>query len=188
MTAPPTLALVEDRGVVRREADLPAPTPTRVVSELERRDGQALFGFARRLGLRQMQADDAVQETLVRVYLELRRGATIRDLRAWAFRACYRVCMDEHRRQARFARAAGRLDPPAQPDSERAVDDRLTVWAEVERLPLRQRQVLYLRYSADLTFEQVGLTLGITSSAARSHDTQARAALRLRLHPVKRDG
>ena len=51
------------------------------------------------------------------------------------------------------------------------------IWAEVDRLPERQRAVLYLRYRADLPFETVRRVLGITSSAARSHATQAVAAM-----------
>ena len=54
------------------------------------------------------------------------------------------------------------------------------MWAEVDRLPTRQREVLYLRYRSDLTFEAIGEVLGITSSAARSHATQAMATLRQR--------
>jgi RNA polymerase sigma factor (sigma-70 family) len=55
------------------------------------------------------------------------------------------------------------------------------VWGEVDRLPERQRAVLYLRYRADLTFDAIGGVLGITASAARSHASQAIRTLRLRL-------
>jgi DNA-directed RNA polymerase specialized sigma24 family protein len=37
---------------------------------------------------------------------------------------------------------------------------------------------MYLRYRADLAYEEIGQTLGITSSAARSHATQAVERLR----------
>jgi DNA-directed RNA polymerase specialized sigma24 family protein len=40
---------------------------------------------------------------------------------------------------------------------------------------------VYLRYRSDLDFEEIGQVLGITSSAARSHATQATATLRARL-------
>ena len=61
------------------------------------------------------------------------------------------------------------------------VADRVAVWAEVDRLPLRQRQVIYLRYRSDLEHAEIGQVLGITASAARSHATQAIATLRGRL-------
>lgn len=60
-------------------------------------------------------------------------------------------------------------------------DDRITVWTEVDRLPRRQRQIVYLRYRADLEYEEIGRVLSITSSAARSHATQEMATLRARL-------
>lgn len=149
-----------------------------VVSALEHDDGQALYGFARRLGLSDVEADDAVQETLVKVYVELRRGVAILSPRAWAFRACHRVCMDHHRRSSRQRRAIERAAPPAKGGPGADLDDAFELWAEVDRLPARQRQVLYLRYAVDMSFGDVAATLGISASAARSHDTQARATLR----------
>jgi RNA polymerase sigma factor (sigma-70 family) len=148
------------------------------VSAIEREHGQALFGFARRLGLPSVEADDAVQDTLMKLYVELSRGVAILNPSAWAFRACYRVCMDHHRRSSRQRRAIERATPPAEHAPRADIGDSADLWAEVDRLPARQRQVLYLRYVVDMSFGEVAATLGITASAARSHDTQARASLR----------
>ena len=60
-------------------------------------------------------------------------------------------------------------------------DDRIAVWSEIARLPPRQREVLYLRYQTDLSFEAIGDVLGVTAVAARSHASQATATLRRRL-------
>ena len=46
-------------------------------------------------------------------------------------------------------------------------------------LPARQRQVLYLRYRADLPFGDIAEILGITAAGARSIATQATDRLRL---------
>lgn len=154
-----------------------------IVLDLERRHGQALFGFVRRLGLSDAQAADSVQEVLLRLWAELVAGRSIEQPKAWAFRAIYRLAMDQHRLQRRIAAIAERVGRSDTAASDRAPDagDRIAVWAEVARLPERQRHVLYLRYRADLTFEQVGSVMGITASAARSHATQATATLRRRL-------
>ena len=148
--------------------------------DLELRHGQALFGFVRRQGLTEVEAQDAVQDVLFRLWLELRAGTAIDNPRAWAYRAVYRIAMDHHR-----LRPGSRRSPSASSRARPSRDatDRLAVWAEVERLPERQRQVLYLRYRADLPFEEIGPTSGITPSAARSHATQAMATLRRRLAP-----
>lgn len=152
------------------------------VRNLELRHGQALFGFVCRQGLTPAEAQDAVQDVLLRLLLELRTGVAVHNPRAWAFRAVYRIAMDRHRLRTRLAALAQRLEARAV-DAPPDASDRITVWAEVDRLPQRQRQVLYLRYRADLSFDEIGHAMGITASAARSHATQALARLRSRLGP-----
>lgn len=168
--------------VVRAEVpEVPAVTavdPT-LLTDLQAERGQALFGFARRLGLTDDQAADAVQETLLRLWRELRRGTEIKDAGAWAFRTLYRIAMDEHRLRRRVVGLMGRLagrDTTAPAPGDRA--ERIAVWAEVDRLPTRQRHVLYLRYRADLPFDQVAAVLGISAGAARTHCSRALDRLR----------
>ena len=143
-------------------------------------DAQALFGFVRRLGLSDEQADDAVQEVFTRLLAEHRSGIVIANPRAWAYRSIYRLAMDQHRVRTRLRTVIAALGLRSQ---RRSVDDtdRIAVWGEVDRLPLRQRQVVYLRYRSDLEYQEIGQALGITPSAARSHATQAMASLRTRL-------
>jgi len=154
-----------------------------VVLAVHEQRGQELFGFARRLGLTDDQASDAVQETMLRMWKALCQGEVIERPDAWAFRAIYRLAMDSHRWRRRFERLIPRLS--AEPRSMVALEpsDRVAVWAEVDLLPSRQRDVLYLRYRADLRFEDVGLALGISASAARSHCAAALATLRRRFGP-----
>jgi RNA polymerase sigma factor (sigma-70 family) len=154
-----------------------------VVLDLEGRHGQALFGFVRRLGLSDAEAADAVQDVLLRLWTELTAGRSIEQPKAWAFRAIYRLAMDQHRLQRRIGAIAERLGRSDEARGSTAPDagDRIAVWAEVDRLPARQRHVIYLRYRGDLTFEQIGSVMGITASAARSHATQATATLHRRL-------
>lgn len=154
--------------------------PNSVISDLEVQDAQGLFGFVRRLGLTDEQADDAVQEVLVRLLDQLRLGTAILNPRAWAYRSVYRLAMDQHRLRRRLLGLVVRLgerEAPGRPD----LADRIAVWAEVDRLPERRRSVIYLRYRSDLSYEEIGQALGITPSAARSHAAQAMDTLRHRL-------
>jgi RNA polymerase sigma factor (sigma-70 family) len=164
-----------------------ATADERLILELEATHGQGLFGFARRMGLSEGDAADAVQSVLLRLWSVLRDGTVIEDPRAWAYRATYRVAMDQHRLRRRAAALRERLLGSSQRepgnDEGRASADRVAVWSEVDRLPPRQREVLYLRYRSDLPFEVIGQVLGISSSAARSHATQAVASLRRRIGP-----
>jgi RNA polymerase sigma factor (sigma-70 family) len=166
------VGLLADKRVVEAKA---------VLLELEHAEGQALFGFALRLGLSEAEAQDAVQDALLRLWAQFRAGSWVENPRNWTFRTIYRIAMDEHRlrRRAmglldRIGRATGWASMP-EPAGEG------DVWSEVDRLSDRQRQVIYLRYQADLPFGEIGAVLGITPSAARSHCTFALAALRKRL-------
>jgi RNA polymerase sigma factor (sigma-70 family) len=148
------------------------------VEHVDREFGQQLFGLARRSGLSDAEADDAVQDTLIKLWLEIRSGLEILEPRAWTFRVLYRVAMDRHRVRRRALDVLARLSPSGRAGVDPDVIDRISLWTIVDRLPTRQRQVLYLRYKADMAFGQVAAVMGITASAARAH--AAFAAVRLR--------
>jgi RNA polymerase sigma-70 factor (ECF subfamily) len=167
---------------VSARADPDREREGRVLSLHDRR-GQELYGFALGLGLTDEDAADAVQEAMFRLWRELGSGKDVRDLDAWAFRTTYHLAVDQHRLRRRLAGSLGRLVARRREDTADPADsaDVAALWEAVDGLPKRQRAVLYLRYRADLPFDQVGFVLGITSSAARSHATNAIATLRRRL-------
>lgn len=172
-------AVTELRFPATHDSGEDAASADRLVARLELEQGQQMFGFVRRQGLSDGEAQDAVQETLLRLFRELRAGRSIDNPRAWAFRALYRLAMDEHRQRRRLTLLDAAAE--AQATEQAPGNDRVAVWAAVDRLPLRQRQVLYLRYRADLPFDEVAAVMGISSSAARSHASEAMATLRMRL-------
>ena len=160
----------------------------RTVHSLYQRRSQEMFGFVRRLGLADEDASDAVQETMLRLWRELDSGTEIADPDAWTFRTLYRLGIDSHRLTRRIRgvidRVGGRLAAPDRGhydgDPARRIDVD-AIWHAVDRLPKRQRAVLYLRYRADLPYERIGVALGITPGAARGHASTGLATLRRRL-------
>lgn len=152
-----------------------------LVSDLERRRGAELYAFSRRLGLSPEAADDAVQESLLRLWATLDAGTSIGQPDAWAFRALYRICMDHHRMRGRARRLLERLRPLRAHEIRASVADRLAVWEAVDRLPERQRIAVYLRYRADLPYEDIGVILGINPVSARSNVSRALDRLRTSL-------
>lgn len=151
------------------------------VVRLQDERGGELWGLARHLGLSPDEADDAVQETLLRLWAALRDGAGIERPDAWAFRSLYRLAMDRHRWHRRVRLLTERLG--AQPARHIAVEqaDRMAIWEAVEGLPERQRLAIYLRYRADLPYEEIGAILGIAAPSARSHVSRALETLRVEL-------
>jgi RNA polymerase sigma-70 factor (ECF subfamily) len=152
-----------------------------MVTELHAAHGAALYDFARHVGLSDEQAADALQEAILRLWRELRRGTFIERPPAWLYRTVYRLAMEQHRWRHRLSQLLPRLVPHRNDYAGPESSDRLTVWAAVDRLPQRQRHVLYLHYVADLTFEQIADVVGISASAARTHASRGMATLRERL-------
>jgi RNA polymerase sigma factor (sigma-70 family) len=88
--------------------------------------------------------------------------------------------MDRHRWRRRVGALRDRLrSEPVRTSLE--LGERLAVWDAVETLPERQRAAVYLRFRADLAYEQIGEVLGIAAPSARSHVSRALDALRLAL-------
>ena len=123
-------------------------------------------------------SQDAVQESFLRLWAQWSAGTSITNPRNWTFRTIYRIAMDEHRLRRRALGVLDRVGRAAGRPTTHEPRERIDVWSVVDRLTDRQRQVVYLRYQADLAFEEIGAVLGISASAARSHATFALAALR----------
>ena len=166
---------VSGQRVERTDLALP------LVTDLHERRGRELFGFARHLGLTEEAAQDAVQESVTRLWQALRRGDAIENPDAWVFRTLYRVCMDEHRWRRRWQALGDRLRPVAYQQDNTDSTELIAVWDAVEELPARQRHCVYLRYRADLPFEEIGRILGIEAVSARSQVSRALDTLRERL-------
>jgi len=148
------------------------------VERVHEHRGRDLFGLCRRLGLNDEEANDAVQETFLRMWHESRRGVVIADAEGWAFRVAYRLAMDQHRLGRLGRSVVDRLASAANAGDPVDPADRISVWAEVDRLPPRQRAVLYLRYRADLPYERIAAVMGITANGARNDASVATASLR----------
>jgi RNA polymerase sigma-70 factor, ECF subfamily len=169
------MALHGSRSVAER------PLGAAVLEGVHQRRGRDLFGLCRRLGLNDDEANDAVQETFLRMWHESLRGVVITDPEGWAFRVAYRLAMDQHR-LGRLARSVvDRLASTMNAGDQVDPTDRLSVWAAVDRLPPRQRAVLYLRYRADLPYDTIATVMGITANGARNDASVATASLRRRL-------
>ena len=149
------------------------------MEDVHARHGQRMYGFVRRLGLGDEESSDITQEALLRLWRVCRDGEAPDRPLAWTFRTAYRLAMDRHRLRRRWrALLDGRAQTGGPTDRR---DELLAVWSEVDRLPVRQRQVLYLRYRADLPFEDIGHVLGIDTSSARASASRGIASLRTRL-------
>ena len=85
--------------------------------------------------------------------------------------------MDTGARHA--AELAATLDPDGGAPGDQA--DRAGLWAEVARLPERQRLALSLRVADELDYEEIATRIGGTAAAARANVYQATRRLKTRV-------
>jgi RNA polymerase sigma factor (sigma-70 family) len=142
-----------------------------------------LWRYAVRLTNDRDAAADVVQDVWLRV---VRGLTTLRDaarFRAWLFGIARRVLMD--RLRLRYAEPAmepldlGEIEePPA--DEERA-DDSALLQAELDRLPLLEREVLVLFYLRELSLNDIAAIAAIPVGTVKSRLFRARQMLRTQL-------
>jgi len=115
-------------------------------------------------------ADDAFQETFLsalRAYPRLQPDA---NFRGWVLTIAHRKAIDIHRARGRNPVPVAEIHDAAQPPTQPAppgpdhADDH---WQRVRALPPRQREVLTLRYAADLSHAEIATALHCTEEAAR---------------------
>jgi len=143
----------------------------------ERFDDLAALAYRvafRMVGSRE-DARELAQETMARAYAHWRRARTHPE--AWVARVASNVAIDLLRRRVRLAAPS----PEPLPDLGVHVAERMELVQALERLPRRQRQVVVLRYLADLPERQVAEELGCSSGTVKQHASRGLAALRAAL-------
>jgi RNA polymerase sigma-70 factor (ECF subfamily) len=148
--------------------------------DLYREHGHGLFAYARSLTGRRDAAEDIVQETFLRV---LESGATPSP--AYLYGIARNLAMDALRQAERRRRHEPELARSAGARAARAFDDERALLsallAELEDLPLEQREVVVLKTVGGLTFEEIGAILRIPPATGASRYRYAIEKLTARL-------
>lgn len=127
-------------------------------------------------------AEDIVQEALIRAYRSLDRFDAARPFRPWLLRITANVAHNRRRTIARYLAAIARLGQTSvpgdrQPDGAPPPAAR-ELWQAVRRLSTADRQVIYLRYFMDLPVAETAETLGVAPGTVKSRLSRALERLR----------
>jgi RNA polymerase sigma-70 factor (ECF subfamily) len=116
-------------------------------------------------------AHDVVQEAFARALAERRSFRHEAPLGAWVWRIAWRVAHDEAARSSRVSFDelvdAGLVEPARDPDLSEAL----------RALPPRRRLVFFLRYFADLSYQEIAAICEISEGTVAAAIAQARADL-----------
>ncbi len=147
-----------------------------------------LLALSRRLTVSEAQAEELLQEVLIRIHRGLAGFRMECSFRSWAFSILYRL-----------ARSPGRYSLQSRPGSvalDETLPDRMDVdpftrvsardllrrvEASMERLPLRQRTALHLRSVEGWSYEEIAVALDTSEGSTRNAVMHARRSLRERL-------
>lgn len=132
------------------------------------------------------QAEELLQDCLVKLYTRWRRVAAQGDPQAYLRRMLVNARVSRWRRSRREKLV---WDTPDQEDPRafpREPHDQLR--RALLALPRQQRAVVVLRHYADLTEPEVAATLGCSVGTVKSHHSRALANLRARLNQHDLEG
>jgi RNA polymerase sigma-70 factor (ECF subfamily) len=136
------------------------------------------------------EADDLAQETFLQALRSWRRFAGQSRVETWL----YAILINQRRRRLRTRQRAERRllrwlhwawTPPELEKPERGMELdewRQSVWRHVAELPEAQRHAMVLRYSEELTHDEIAQVLGCPVGTVKSRLHHALAALRRKLN------
>jgi RNA polymerase sigma-70 factor (sigma-E family) len=128
-------------------------------------------------------AQDLTQEALARAFARWRRVRAYDE--AWITRVATNLALGEVRRRGRARRSAP--EPAGPPEVDALVAQRAELVEVLRSLSRRQREVVALRYLADLPEVEVARALGCSIGTVKQHASRGLAALRVALGPTDDD-
>lgn len=147
---------------------------------------RALLGYAYLVCGNSTQAQDLVQDALVRTFSRPRPGLTVLKAEAYVRRAITSAYVDQYRRQKRWSRVQHLFRPGDRMEDEaKNVDMSADVTVAVAALPPRERACIMLRFFDDLTVPQIGLQLGIAEGSVKRYLSDGIERLERSLGPLE---
>jgi RNA polymerase sigma-70 factor (ECF subfamily) len=152
--------------------------------ELVQRYQGSVFGVCYRIIGERQAAEDQVQEAFLRAHQRLHTFKLDKPFGPWIRRVAANLCLNA-------LRAAGPIRLPLEDERDLPLEPASTnperqtqrdeqaenVRAAIRRLPPHYRAVIELRHFHELSYAEIGETLGLPLSDVRSHLYRARRAL-----------
>ncbi|MBC7920416.1 MAG: RNA polymerase sigma factor [Ferruginibacter sp.] len=153
-----------------------------------------LFRFAVRLTGNPEDAEDIVQEVLIRVWNRRQEVDTYRNVEAWCMRLVKNRFLDgvKSKRHRTTGRMAEDEDVPVHTHTPYQVTELNDTMQQVNRLiealPLRQKQVIHLRDVEGYPYQEIAEMLEMDLNQVKVNLFRARTAIRKRLTDAENYG
>lgn len=145
-----------------------------------------VYGICLRMLANEQDAQDAAQETFVKVYKNIRTFKQEAQFSTWLYRIAVNTCLDMLRKrrivQSLDAMVEEGFDAPSNEESVEAVLERSVDAAQlseaIAKLPEDQRTVIVLRDVQGLSYEEVAQSVEANLNTVKSRISRGRRALR----------
>jgi len=141
------------------------------------------------------QACDVLQQVFLRFYTSLPNLGTSEPFKPWLFQVARNCCVDELRRRKRYAIHFSQLETennegeitfladmadtgPLPEEIMERHDLQKVLQSAIQSLPPKFRDVVTLRYLAQLSFSEIGRTLHMPEATAKTYFHRAKVLLR----------
>jgi RNA polymerase sigma factor, sigma-70 family len=150
-----------------------------------------LYRLAQRITLDSLEAEDVVEDTLVRVWERRKSLTDVENLEVYCLTICRNLALDRaERKDAQHAALDANFEAPADtttlPDAQLEADERLAwVRRSFEMLPEKQRTALQLRDIDGHSYQEVATAMDISESDVKVTLHRARQALKEKLSHLR---
>jgi RNA polymerase sigma factor (sigma-70 family) len=157
------------------------PTEDRLLAEIEAKYRSDFHSFVRVAAALTGDVNtglDVVQDAFSSAVKSRLRFRADGPVEAWL----WSIVLNQARtaqRSVQQRRRREQVDPPAEPADERDHGAEESLRARIAALPERQRQVVFLRYYADMDYRGIAEALGVATGTVSATLSAAHAALRV---------
>jgi RNA polymerase sigma-70 factor (ECF subfamily) len=151
--------------------------------QLFRQYKDKLYSFILHLSGSATIAEDVLQDVFLKIWRDRHQLTNIDNFNAYLYRMAQNTAINVLRRQSREAlllTEVQRLAPHGVQGDEllAAKEVRTALQQAINNLPPQQRKVYQLGKEQGLTYEQIAVSLGISTSTVRNHMVQALKTIR----------
>ena len=143
------------------------------------------FRLAFRITQNQADAEDVVQETMMRVWNRRNEWEQIESMEAFCLTICRNLALDKLRRMDNKAQSLdSSMDPTdyshsANPEQQAVVNDRIQLVRKlINQLPEKQRSCMQLRDMEGKSYRDIANILGITEQQVKVNIFRARQSVK----------
>ena len=154
------------------------------LSMLYERHKDALYSYCIHLGVRDSEAQDAVQETFVRIHEKVASLEDGLSFRPWVLSIARNLIFNGKRNNhlifGEIPEVESSEDDPLALTVRR--NDTAALWSCIDKLDPATREVILLRIEQDLSYKEIASIVGMTEESVRTRLYRARKSLIRDLH------